>query len=324
MRILNTIGRVYTEAAKPILEKIGDVDYRDLTQEELKTIIGDYEIAVVGLGLTFNKEVLAAGKNLKVVATATTGLDHIDTKFAEERGVTILSLRGENEFLDTITGTAELACGLMIDLLRFTPWAFDDVKVYRWDREKFRGHNLYSLTLGVFGMGRLGKWMARYGKAFGMRVLYTDPYVTKSPVEVCTSVSFDELLKESDVLSLHVHLNDETRGVFDENAFKKMKKGAYLINTARGGIVDEKALLEALKRGGIAGYGTDVLTDETNFNKEFNDPSTGLRASHPLVEYAKDHKNVIILPHIGGMTAESRERTDVFIAEKVKMFFDAR
>jgi len=197
VKILNTIGDVYTQGAKEILEEVGDVDYKILTQDNLLESIGEYEIAVIGLGLSFMKDVLEKAEKLKIIATATTGLDHIDVKFAKLKGITVLSLRGENDFLDTITGTAELAWGLLIDVVRLTPWAFDNVKEYKWEREKFRGHNLYGKTLGIVGMGRLGKWMARYGKAFGMNVLYCDPNINLSTSDVdrlWKRVEFGELL----------------------------------------------------------------------------------------------------------------------------------
>ena len=142
--------------------------------------------------------------------------------------------------------------------------------------------------------------------------MYTDPAVEEDTVQGCEKTSFNNLLKESDVISIHVHLNKETENMFNAETFKKMKKEAHLVNTARGGIVDENALLDVLKGGFIAGYATDVLADELSFNTGFK--------SYPLVEYAKDHRNVIIAPHIGGMTVESRERTDIFIAEKLKKF----
>src|SRR5690348_13609502 len=119
-KILNTIGEAYTAKAREILETLGDVDYKTPSQEELLETISDYTVCVVGLGLNFNKDVLERATNLKAIATATTGLDHIDTAYARERGIEVVSLRGENEFLDTITGTAELAWGLMLDLMRHT------------------------------------------------------------------------------------------------------------------------------------------------------------------------------------------------------------
>ena len=312
-KILNTIGETYTEKAKKILSTLGGVTYKTPSQEGLSAIISDYDVVVVGLGLRFHKEILKGAKNLKVIATATTGLDHIDVEYAKERGIEILSLRGEDQFLNTITGTAELAWGLMIDLVRFTPCAFDSVKNYKWEREKFRGHNLYGKTLGIVGMGRLGGWMARYGKAFGMNVLYYDPNINTSTSSVDMlgkKVEFDELLEQSDIISIHAHLNEETENMFNADVFKKMKNKAYLINTARGKIVDENALLKSLEAGEVAGYATDVLADELSFNEELR--------NNPLIEYAKRNKNVVIVPHIGGMTVESRERTDIFIAQKLK------
>jgi D-3-phosphoglycerate dehydrogenase / 2-oxoglutarate reductase len=314
MKILNTIGENYTKEAKTTLEALGEVDYKTLTQSELKEIIGEYDFAVIGLGLNFHKEELKKADKLKAIATATTGLDHIDVEYAKEKEIEVLSLRGEDEFLNTITGTAELSAGLMIDLLRMTPHAFNEVKNHKWERENFRGHNLYGLTLGIVGMGRLGTWMARYGEAFGMNVLYSDPNAEKNLVSGASKVSFDELLAQSDVFSIHVHLSNDTENMFDSGVFEKMKASAYLINTSRGGIVDEEELLEALRDKKIAGYATDVLADELDFETK------GFK-NHPLVEYAKTNRNCIIVPHIGGMTVESRERTDVFIARKLKQFF---
>ncbi len=278
-------------------------------------IIGDYNIVVVGLGLNIDKKVIDEADNLKLIATATTGLDHIDTDYAKERGIAVLSLRGETDFLNTITGTAELAFGLIIDLLRKTPFAFNSVMNNEWNREKFRGHNLYDKTLGIVGLGRLGRWMARYGKAFGMKVIATDPNIDDDIFvrESCEKVSFDELLAQSDIISLHVHLSPETEGMFNKDVFYKMKQGAYLINTSRGKIVDEDDLIEALKQGVIAGYAADVLSDELEYDERFTEQR--------LVEFAKSHDNAVIVPHIGGMTYESREATDIFVAQKVRDYF---
>ena len=312
MRTLNTIGKEYPQEARDILKKLGTVHYREFSQEELTKRISEYDAAVIGLGLTFNKDILNAAKKLKVIATATTGLDHVDLEEAEKREIQVLSLRGETKFLNTITGTSELAAGIMIELLRRTPHAFESVKKYEWKRDAFRGHNLYGKTLGIVGMGRLGRWMARYGDAFGMKVQFFDPYVKKSPSKKYEKVSFDKILKTSDVVSVHIHLDKDTENMFSAREFVIMKKNAYLINTSRGKIVDEKALLSALVKKEMAGYATDVLAEELSFGKSFK--------KHPLVEYAKTHENLIIVPHIGGMTEESRVATDVFMAEKLKKY----
>ena len=313
IKILNTIGENFAPEAKKVLAGLGEVDYKIPTQKELAEIIGDYNAVVVGLGLNFNREILARAKKLKVIATATTGLDHIDLALAKKQGIEVLSLRGENEFLNTITGTAELTFGLLIDLFRFTPWAFEDVKSYRWRREDWKGMSLYGKTLGVIGLGRLGKMTASFGKAFGMRVLFVDPNVSPKNFPEYKKVSLEKLFQESDAVSLHVHLNQETENLLAKKEFALMKKNAILVNTSRGKIVNEKDLLVALERGQLGGYATDVLADELSFE------TTGFK-KYSLVEYAKTHQNLIIVPHIGGMTADSRIATDLFIAEKLKRF----
>ena len=311
MKILNTIGKEFSSLAKPILEKAGEVDYLNLAQDEFEEKIVSYDAAVLGLGLNLNEEVLRKAKNLKVIATATTGLDHIDLKTAQEKGIEVLSLKGEEEFLKTIAGTAELAFGLLIDLSRMVSAGFESVKKGEWDREKFRGHNLRGKTLGILGLGRLGQMMAKYGLAFGMRAIACDPYVKKESFSDsgCRRVDFETLLKESDAVSIHVHLSEKTEGLFSKESFEKMKDGALLINTSRGKIVNEEDLIQFLKNGKIGGYAADVLTNELKFGKKFE--------SDPLVECAKNGQNVIITPHIGGMTYESREATDMFISQKL-------
>ncbi|MCK4554419.1 hydroxyacid dehydrogenase [Candidatus Parcubacteria bacterium] len=316
-KILCTIGKKYTKEAKKILETIGEVDCHDLTQGELIEKISGYSILLVGLGLKVDKQVLDNAKELKIIATATTGLDHIDVDYAKSKNIDIISLRGENEFLNTITGTAELAFGLIIGLLRLTHPAFESVKNYQWDRESHRGHSLCGKTLGIVGLGRLGKMMAKYGNAFGIKVIACDPHQDIKTFQGlnCEKADFDDLLKNSDIISIHIHLKEDTENMFNHEAFEKMKYTAYLINTSRGKIVNENDLLDALKNKKIAGYATDVLAGELDFDKNFN--------NYPLVEYARKNNNLIIVPHIGGMTHESREATDIFIANKIKKFLQA-
>lgn len=308
IRILNTIGESFDPKAKEILDTIGEVTYSTPTQDRLTQEIEKYDIVLCGLGLNFSKEVLDKAVKLKTLVTATTGLDHIDVTYAERKGIKVVSLKGEDEFLNNITGTAELALGLMISLARNIPQSIDSVLEGNWNRDAFKGHSLKGQTLGIVGLGRLGKWMAQYGHAMGMKVVYADPQVNDSRWQ---KVSFKELLKESDFISIHVHLNSETEYMLDKQTLYKMKQTAFLINTSRGKIVNENDIIEVLNKKGIAGYGTDVLDGETIFIKNNCE-------NHPLVQYAKIHRNVIITPHLGGMTYESRRDTDVFIAQKLK------
>lgn len=313
-KILNTVPGIFSEKGKEILSSLGEVDYLHPTQSELEKKIIDYDILFVQLGLNINRTVIDNGKKLKAIVTTTTGLDHIDTKYAKSCGIEILSLRGENDFLDTVSGTAELAFGLIIDLMRNTHASFQSVKNYEWNGKKFCGHNLYGKTLGIVGLGRLGKMMACFGNAFKMKVVAADPNVSAGEMLKlnCGKIDFENVLAESDIISIHVHLSPETENMFNAEIFKKMKKTSYLVNTSRGKIVNEADLLESLKNKTIAGYAADVLASELDFGKTFS--------SHPLIEYAKQNNNLIIVPHIGGMTYESREATDVFMALKLKKF----
>ena len=308
MKILNLVEG-YSPAAKDILASFGEVDYKSLSQEELVGVVTPYTVLVVRLGLYIGREVIDAAPHLKYIATATTGLNHIDTEYAEAKGITVLSLRGENEFLDTITSTAELAFGLLIDLMRFMPFAFDSIRAYEMRLEAFRGKSLYGKTLGIIGMGRLGKIIAEGALGFRMQVQFCDPNVSAAAFPRCKKVELPELLATSDAISLHVHLLPETAGLINAERIALMKQGAYLVNTSRGELVDEAAVLAALVSGNLGGYATDVLTGELELVKKFE--------NHPLVEYAKTHRNCIIVPHTGGLTEDSRVSTDVFIAQKL-------
>ncbi len=314
LNILNTLGDKFSKKAGKILNGLGNVDYFNLTRKDVLASEKLYDVIVVGLYPIIDREVIDKHKGLKIIASVTTNLDHIDVEYAKSKGIKVMCLYGENDLLNKITGTAELAFGLMLDLLRHTPWAFEDVKNYNWEREKFRGNNLYGKVVGIFGLGRLGRMMARYCKAFDMQVIVCDPYVDDSVFNElgCKRVDFETLLEKSDIISIHVYLTKETEHIFDQRAFSKIKKGVFIINTSVRTIVDDEDVLRALEKKQIAGYATDVLEKELVFGEGFKE--------HPLVEYAKNNKNLIIVPHIGGMTYESREATDIFIAEKLKKF----
>lgn len=310
VKILSTMPHLTPEALE-ILKALGEVVEVDATNEAAAEAIADCDAAFVGLGVNFDAGLLSKAPKLRIIATATTGLDHIDSAHAEAAGIKILSLRGEDAFLDTITGTAELALGLMISLSRHIPRAHAHVvDEGGWDREAFRGQSLYGKTVGSVGMGRLGRILARAAEGLRMKVVFTDPNVAEGVYPHHERMDLDGLLATSDFVVINVHLKDDTRHMFSSDAFAKMKDSAYLINTARGGIVDEPALIEALEKGEIAGYGTDVLDGEVDFG-------TGAAGQHPLVALARRRDNILILPHIGGMTSDSRAATDIFMAKKL-------
>jgi D-3-phosphoglycerate dehydrogenase len=266
---------------------------------------------MVGVGLHINKDIIDRGKKLKIIATATTGVDHIDIPYAEKKGIKVMSLRGELGVLEKVTATAEVALGLMIALSRHIVPAAESVRKYEWDRESFEGNELSGKTLGLVGLGRLGTHVARYGKALLMDVIGYDPHVDEKKFHELgvKKVSFEELFQQSDVVSLHVNLTEKTEKLVGADALQHMKPSAILVNTSRGQIVDEDAVLKALQNKIIAGYATDVLANEINYHEHFT--------KDPLVEYAKKHTNCLIVPHIGGMAVEAAWKTRRCMVDKV-------
>jgi D-3-phosphoglycerate dehydrogenase len=250
-------------------------------------------------------EILDATTKLKAVVSATTGLNHIDVDECSRRNICILSLRGETEFLRDIRATAELTIGLMLGVMRHIPVAVGRAREGEWNRDQFKGHELAGQRVGIVGHGRLGRLVAGYLRGFGCDVVASDPCPVETPD--VPLVPLDELLARSDIVSLHVSLTKKTNGMFEDGCFTSMKQGAWFINTSRGELVDEAALLEALQTGRLAGAALDVLASEK---------TSGMR-EYPLVEYARTHDNLIITPHIGGATYESMAKTELFMAEKL-------
>lgn len=313
MKILIVEPDGYSPKALEIYRGLGEVlAEKKLNREELLAAVPDADVLVIRLGHKIDREVLGAAKNLKIIACPTTGLDHIDLEAAKEKGVVVVSLKGETEFLNTVTATAELSWGLLLSLVRNIPAAFESVKSGLWDRDSFKGAELRSKTLGVIGCGRLGKMCVQYGNAFFMNVLAHDPHINQSEIEKIgvESATMEELLRASDFVSVHVPLNESTENLIGKKEFGRMKDGAYIINTSRGKIIDEAALLAALQSGRLAGAAIDVMAEE--------DAGGQFLKNNPLLEYAKTHRNLIIVPHIGGATHDSMRKTEDFIAEKTK------
>lgn len=300
----------YSLQAIAALKKLGPVLAWDEARRQ-PVVLKRAEILVVKLGMKISKKVMDLLPNLKIIATSTTGLNHIDLGEAKRRGIKIISLRGETKFLRGITPTAEETIGLMIMLARNLPWGFDAVRKGRWDKEKLYGHELNGKTLGVLGFGRLGSLVGRMAKPFGMKVIACDPFVPRANMARAgvSRIGVDELFRKADVVSVHVLLTAATKGLVKRRHFRLMKPTAYFVNTARGELVDEKALLEALGKKWIAGAALDVLSNE--------DPRGRHVKNHLLVRYAAAHRNLIIVPHLGGATFESMAKTEEFIADKI-------
>ncbi len=316
VKLLNLEPESYSQEARAILEEFAQLEERALPPEELPRKIGEYHGVILRLGYRIGAQVLACKGKLRVIGTPTTGLDHIDLAEAERQGVQILSLRGERDFLDTVHATAEHTLAMILALMRRIPWAHDSVLEGVWNRDLFRGHELFGKKLGIVGLGRLGRLVASYSMAFGMEVMAFDVKegISQPGVEM---VSKEKLFREAHVVSLHVPLNSETVGLVGEREFNWMRPEAVLINTSRGAVVEEGALLKALEQGRIAGAALDVLCKEPRLGE----PWEGLPA---LVKYARGNNNLLLTPHIGGATYESMARTEVFLARKMKEFFQGQ
>jgi D-3-phosphoglycerate dehydrogenase / 2-oxoglutarate reductase len=308
-RVLNMADfSPFPEALDP-LRQIGEVVSLPPDAQVLRERIGEFDAYFAALQVRADRPILQCAKRLRAIATPSTGLDHLDVAAMCEGGIELLSLKYDTEFLSRITATAEMAWCLLLAVVRRLPWAFAAAQQGDWARDRFRGHQLSGKTLGILGYGRLGRMMAEYGLAFRMRVLACDVY----PVELAPGVEladFERLLAESDVLSVHVHLTEETRGLVSASAFAWLKPGAVLINTSRGAIVDETALLAALESGRLSGAGLDVIDGEWRTDLE----------RHPLIRYANSHQNLIISPHLGGVTFESQRMAYGFTVEKLARY----
>jgi D-3-phosphoglycerate dehydrogenase len=307
MKLLNTEPERFSGESVSLLRS--RFEYCELPSGcELMEYVGDCDIILTKLAFSIDRSIIDAARRLKVIATPTTGLTHVDTEYAESRGISVLSLKADYGFLKGVTATAELAWGLVLAVARRIPAASRHVVNGNWERNVFIGTELSGKTLGIVGLGRLGSMMAHYGEAFGMRVLATDPAPSCGVPPGVEMTWLESLLKESDVVSVHVDLNPGTRSMFGKREFSLMKSGSIFINTSRGEVVDETALLAALEKRQLSGAGIDVLCGESGARNPMG--------PH-LSQYVRNHDNLVVTPHIGGATLDSMRKADLRIAEKL-------
>ena len=294
---------IHDEGVRMLMEAGFDVDLEtSITGPELVERVKDFDAIVVRSRTKVTREVIEASGRLRAVARAGVGLDNVDLEAAKERGVEVL-----NSPEAPSNAVAELVLGLMLSLARRIPLGDASMKRGEWIKRRLTGFELEGKTLGIVGFGRIGYNLARKAKAMGMRVV-TDASIEKLMRFVeetgAESVPMEDLLKESDFVSIHVPLRPQTRHMIGARELETMKDGAYLINAARGGVVDENALREALVRGKLAGAALDVFEIEPPEDTSL----TGL-------------ENLIALPHIGAATVEAQAANSTIMAEKlIKLF----
>ena len=285
----------------------------NINRDSLKIIVDTFNIDYIFTNpnkqnYMLDGDLLQDGQ-VKVICTVSTGTNHIDLKYCKLNGIKIISITNDHDVIDKISSTAEHTLALMLSLIRKIPISFHSVRDGNWDWEPYVGRQLNFLTIGIIGFGRLGKLMGRYCNGLGMKVLVSDPYVDNEiegwNVE---QVGLDELLERSDVISIHVHVTDETREMINKNTISKMVKKPYLINTSRGEIVNEDDIIDALRSEDLQGYATDVIRDE------FGD----IKNSKLVDESISPQDKIIITPHIAGMTKEAREIAYNFAVDKLE------
>jgi len=271
-----------------------------LSPDEQKAIIGDYDALVIRSATKVTEELLDKAKQLKVIGRAGIGLDNVDIPAATKRGIVVMNTPGGN----TVT-TAEHAIAMMMALTRNIPQGTSTLKEGRWEKKTLQGREIFNKTYGVIGFGNIGSIAAELARGLKMRVIVHDPIVQPETIEKAgfESVGLEELYKQSDYITVHVPKIKQTIGLLDKKAFEKMKNGVMIINCARGGIVNENDLYDAIKSGKVAGAALDVFENEPP-------------GDHPLL--ALD--NVIATPHLGASTREAQTNVAVAVADQIIKF----
>jgi D-3-phosphoglycerate dehydrogenase len=289
-----------TEEALEVFERYPDIQAvrtGTLAKKELIETIADCDAVIVRSPTRLSGDIIASSSKLKYIGRAGAGCDNVDIDAATRRGITIMNAPSGN----TIS-TAEHTFALMLSLLRDIPGAHNSVSAGQWNRKQFRGTELYGKTLGIIGLGRVGGEVARRAVAFSMTVQAADPFVDPGRAEELgvRLTELEPLLQSSDIVTIHVPLNDGTHKMISREQMNAMKEGAYLINCARGGVVDEDALAEACRSGKLAGAAVDVFSSEPP-------------GDNPLLSVP----HTVLSPHIGGATGEAHIRVAVDISLKI-------
>lgn len=305
IKILIAEPKDFSEAAIAALKEIGEVTVKETNEIAFFKAFYDYDIIWFRLGFKITASSLKKDCRCKYLCCPVTGLDHIDLEACKVLKINILSLKGEVEFLKEIRATAELTIGLTLSLMRHIVSAATSVKDWNWNRDLFKGHEIFGKTVGVLGLGRLGSITTGYFKALGAHVIgYDIKEIENSPCDLTDNM--ESLLEQSDILSIHINYNRSNHHLLSYKEFQAMKPESILINTSRGAVIDTEALVHALENRFISGAALDVIENEFDI------------IENPLIKYARNYQNLLITPHIGGNTSESFSKTELFLVGKLK------
>ena len=288
------------QAGIDILSQVAQVDIKTgLPQEELIRIMPDYDALMIRSGTQVTKEIIEAGKQLKIIGRAGVGVDNVDVPAATRQGIVVVNSPEGNTI-----AAAEHAIAMMLSLSRYIPDANASVKSGKWDRKSFMGVEVYKKTLGIVGLGKIGSHVATVARAMGMKLLAYDPFISNERAEQigCRLVDLDLLFREADFITLHIPKTPETANMINAETLAKMKPTVRIINCARGGIIDEAALAEAIAAGKIGGAALDVFSKEPI-------------GSSPLLQLGKE---AVLTPHLGASTAEAQVNVSIDVAEQIR------
>lgn len=283
-----------------ILSQVAQVDVKTgLPHDELVKIIGDYDALMIRSGTKVTADIIEAANQLKIIGRAGVGVDNVDVPAATRKGIVVVNSPEGNTI-----AAAEHAVAMMLSLSRYIPDANQSVKSKVWDRKSYVGAEVYKKTLGVVGLGKIGAHVATVGRALGMKLLAYDPFISQERAEQlgCRLVDLDLLFSESDYITLHVPKTKETAHLINRETLAKMKPTTRIINCARGGVIDEDALAEALEAGTIAGAAIDVFEQEPLGESRLRDLGS----------------KVVLTPHLGASTAEAQVNVAVDVAEQIR------
>ena len=315
--VLSTAPMHFLPEIRQQLEERYNVTYAfRSSSKKIAKLLKNINILIVDPGANYlvDSSLLSNAENLEIIVSPSTGSDHVDLDYCRKNNISFDCLRGKEAIISNIHASAEFSFSLLLAMVRhMIPSTYAAEKGYwREIEDNFRGIEIAESTIGLIGYGRIGKKMARYSKAFGAKVYAYDPYVTvEKNSGIHQTSSLNDLLEKSDIVCLHVHLDEKTFNMFDEEQFLKMKKGSYFLNTSRGGLANEDAMLRSLNSGHIAGAAVDVISGEQGDNFY----------NHKVISYARDNSNLIVSPHIAGLTSHSQGKAAQFAVDTVVNYY---